>query len=517
MKRTESQILNIRESQNHDYIYELQSKFPTINFKRLVKTESTYNGSKRTKTMESENIFIEGQIKKALTSVHLPTQAQILRRKFLYFSQNESKHEIYKFDDAKELTVKERFVIHYIGHATMLIQVSGFTILTDPIFYGLDRYYPEKTKSYPFIQYLPRIDVILITHNHRDHVDRRSLQELLEFYRTKMWSQPKVLVPMGDKKLLQTFGFLYITELDWFSRITIKGNRTIINFVSIPADQKSSRYQINPHKSLVTGWIINPEKEDVIFKYTGDTRSLSLPTQLAIDACIYNEITKKSYNIGSPEGNTNIPKIICFEPSGPNYTRCAVEANHQSSSYSALLKFIEIRNLSTISGIPIDSFLPRVKTVMFHHNKFQLGPDRFNEGKFVTKKLLNYLHLDDDILIKEYERQKRKLEKHLDREKLKDALPLPSRSVIANLPTHTSILVRSKDFIIQDIQTVLTQFDMDREKLRKLLIGYLVKNTVFPMIGERMTYEDLMKASFIDCEKYGGGNMQKELKIENTL
>jgi hypothetical protein len=87
-----------------------------------------------------------------------------------------------------------------------------------------------------------------------------------------------------------------------------------------------------------------------------------------------------------------------LEPSGPNYTRCDMDVTHQSTSYSALLKFIETKNLVELSGKESSrEFLQKIQTVMMHHNKFELGPDRFNESLFVLKKLLKYLDLNKKI------------------------------------------------------------------------------------------------------------------------
>ncbi|MDR2977852.1 MAG: MBL fold metallo-hydrolase [Rickettsiales bacterium] len=65
------------------------------------------------------------------------------------------------------------------------MQVPGFNILTDPVFSGLNRLlYPEKTNSHPKIEKLPKVDVIVISHNHRDYVDKNSLKKLLRLYKT---------------------------------------------------------------------------------------------------------------------------------------------------------------------------------------------------------------------------------------------------------------------------------------------------------------------------------------------
>ncbi|GFR28398.1 lactamase_B domain-containing protein [Trichonephila clavata] len=422
---------------NDGYINELQEKFSDINFKRLEKIEAR--------------------------------MLQILK------IEKEDKDQIYKLDNAQDLQPGERYAIQNIGHATQLIQVPGFNILTDPVF---------------------------------NNLNRRSLQKLLEHYETKHWPQPKVFVPMGDKKLFENFGFNQIEEVEWYTKISvikdIDGTNKTVNFVSIPADHRSGRHGIDHHKSLVTGWVINPEQEDVIFKFSGDTKSLTDENQQATDAVLWNEIRHKKVNQGKNDENIEVPDIICLEPSGPNYTRCDMDITHQSTSYSALLKFIEAKNLAKLSGKSPQEFLEKIQTVMMHHNKFELGPDRFNEGLFVLKKLIKYLDLNEEDLNREFARQKEKLEQNLDKERLKENTPFTSRPIIATLPKQTSLLVRAKDFIIEEIKKVTEKLEnIDKEQMK----GYLIGNTIFPKIGERLNDEQVENSRFgvESVQKYNGG------------
>ncbi|GFR13602.1 lactamase_B domain-containing protein [Trichonephila clavata] len=495
---------------NDGYINELQEKFSDINFKRLEKIEGTYvTNPENRSTYNDSRIFKETQVKRTLSSVCAPFVSEAVKSKLSYFSQKEDKDQIYKLDNAQDLQPGERYAIQNIGHATQLIQVPGFNILTDPVFNNLSKLlYPEKTISHPSIEELPKIDVIIISHNHRDHVDRRSLQKLLEHYETKHWPQPKVFVPMGDKKLFENFGFNQIEEVEWYTKISvikdIDGTNKTVNFVSIPADHRSGRHGIDHHKSLVTGWVINPEQEDVIFKFSGDTKSLTDENQQATDAVLWNEIRHKKVNQGKNDENIEVPDIICLEPSGPNYTRCDMDITHQSTSYSALLKFIEAKNLAKLSGKSPQEFLEKIQTVMMHHNKFELGPDRFNEGLFVLKKLIKYLDLNEEDLNREFARQKEKLEQNLDKERLKENTPFTSRPIIATLPKQTSLLVRAKDFIIEEIKKVTEKLEnIDKEQMK----GYLIGNTIFPKIGERLNDEQVENSRFDveSVQKYNGG------------
>jgi hypothetical protein len=221
---------------------------------------------------------------------------------------------------------------------------------------------------------------------------------------------------------------------------------------------------------------------------------------------LWNEIKHKEVNQGKGDENTEIPDIICLEPSGPNYTRCDMDVTHQSTSYSALLKFIEAGNLAKLSGKGSQEFLQKIQTVMMHHNKFELGPDRFNEGLFVLKKLLKYLDLSEEGLNRELARQEEKLEQSLNKKRLKESTPFIARPIIAVLPKQTSLLVHAKDFIIKKIMEVAEKLgDVDK----KLLKDCLTESTIFPKIGERLNDGQIVDLKFDveSVQKYRGNSM----------
>ncbi|KAF8767455.1 N-acyl-phosphatidylethanolamine-hydrolyzing like protein [Argiope bruennichi] len=474
-----------------DYVNEIRSKFNDVAFQRIEKIDGMYITNPVNKSSSNDlRIFTETQVKRAL--INTVSTSNVIKKKLSFFSQEENGRAIYKLDNVEDLKPEEKYAIQNAGHSTQLIQVPGFNILTDPVFNDLNWVlYPAKTISHPTADMLPKIDVILISHNHPDHIDKTSLQNIMKEHKKKSWPFPVVLVPMGDKNLIQGFGFKQVEEVEWFTKISISKGESIVDFVSIPADHRSGRLGYDHHKSLVTGWVANPKNINAIFKYSGDTRTLTDENQKAVDAVIWNEIQSKMINID------DIPDIICFEPSGPNYTRCDMDVTHQSSSYSILLKFIEAENLAKLSNKTPQDFIQKIKTVMMHHNKFEFGPDRFNEGLFIFKKLLLYLKLNDTDLKQELLRQKEKLDNNLDRKNLKQNSTLFSRPLIATLPEKTSILVHSKDFIIEDMFCVFKKMkSMDEEQVKYYFNEYLTKNTIFPQIGERLNDQQLRNVSF---------------------
>ena len=111
----------------------------------------------------------------------------------------------------------------WIGHSTTLIQTPHLTIITDPVLF--DSIGPSVfginavTNPGVLIESLPPIDVILISHNHYDHLDLRSLHALVDRQRT---APPAILAGRGVGSLLRNAGLPSSTELDWDESVTVK-------------------------------------------------------------------------------------------------------------------------------------------------------------------------------------------------------------------------------------------------------------------------------------------------------
>ena len=153
----------------------------------------------------------------------------------------------------------EQPVITWLGHASMLIQMAGKSILADPIF---------KTPSFlyrrilPFgipMPHLPIIDVVLISHNHRDHMDEGSLLYLAKTF------NPVFLVPQGNKAWFISRGISRVEEFYWWQQYQHEG----MTFSFVPAWHWSQRGLFDHNKSLWGGWVIEGAGKKVYF--AGDT------------------------------------------------------------------------------------------------------------------------------------------------------------------------------------------------------------------------------------------------------
>ncbi len=149
--------------------------------------------------------------------------------------------------------------ITFINHATFLIRLSGAVVLTDPIF--SDRCSPvpwagPKRARPPGIALadVPRPDVVLLSHNHYDHMDLPSLRELQRRH------APRFVTLLGNARILAQVGIAAI-ELDWWQDVTAAGLR----ITATPARHFSARTPFDRNRSLWGGFMIGAETGQVLF------------------------------------------------------------------------------------------------------------------------------------------------------------------------------------------------------------------------------------------------------------
>lgn len=152
-----------------------------------------------------------------------------------------------------------------IGHATFLIQMDGLNILTDPIwsnraspvfFAG-----PKRHRS-PGIRFedLPNIDVVLVSHNHYDHLDMSTLERIAETMK------PKAYTGLGNLDNLQNAGFTVAEEFDWWQSVQLSPD---VKATFVPAQHFSARGLWDRNKTLWGGFVISGPAGNVYF--AGDT------------------------------------------------------------------------------------------------------------------------------------------------------------------------------------------------------------------------------------------------------
>lgn len=163
----------------------------------------------------------------------------------------------------KSASVSERSqkpTITWIGHSTFLIQVGGINILTDPVFFKLSFFAKRVLKPGILINQLPKIDFVIVSHNHMDHMDLRSLKVInINF-------QPKILVPHGNKKWLEKHGIKNVIEKKWWEEQAFVDD---LKFTFLPAVHWTSRGILDINKTMWGSWMI--ECGGVKIYFAGDT------------------------------------------------------------------------------------------------------------------------------------------------------------------------------------------------------------------------------------------------------
>jgi N-acyl-phosphatidylethanolamine-hydrolysing phospholipase D len=156
--------------------------------------------------------------------------------------------------------------VTWIGHATVLLQLGGLNVLTDPMF--SDRASPlsflgparaQKPGLWP--HELPRIDLVVISHNHYDHLDQGSVKLLAQ----QTGGSPLFVVPLGLKKWFAGEGISHVVELDWWQSHRLRD----VEVVLTPVQHWSGRSLGDRMETLWGGYAFFAPQLQVFF--AGDT------------------------------------------------------------------------------------------------------------------------------------------------------------------------------------------------------------------------------------------------------
>lgn len=166
--------------------------------------------------------------------------------------------------------------IIWLGHSSVLIEIDGRRILTDPVlsdrigsfsFTKLDIMSPKRFYKPPIqIDSLPKLDAVLISHDHYDHLDKPTILALANRNR-----DAKFFVPLGVGEYLKDWGIpsKRIIEMDWWDSNTLGGHDFTI--MATPARHYSGRF-FSSIPTLWTSWTILGPHHRVFF--SGDTGML---------------------------------------------------------------------------------------------------------------------------------------------------------------------------------------------------------------------------------------------------
>jgi L-ascorbate metabolism protein UlaG (beta-lactamase superfamily) len=152
----------------------------------------------------------------------------------------------------------------WLGHSSLMINIDGYRILTDPVFeksisiVGPSRFNGRVPLN---VQQVPEVDVVVISHDHYDHLNRFSIRALAG--RTGLF-----LTPLGVGAHLESWGVPpdKIVELDWWEHHRVDGGLTL---VATPAQHFSGRGLTDRNTTLWASWCILTPSKRVFF--TGDS------------------------------------------------------------------------------------------------------------------------------------------------------------------------------------------------------------------------------------------------------
>ena len=160
----------------------------------------------------------------------------------------------------------QRPAVTWIGHATVLAQLGGLNLLTDPVF--SERASPlsfigPKREQPPGLSLaqLPHIDLVLVSHNHYDHLDLPSCRALA----AQRGGSPLFVVPLELKAWFQARGIAHVVELDWWQSHTLAG----VEIALVPAQHWSARGLNDRMKTLWGGFAVFAPDCQLFF--AGDT------------------------------------------------------------------------------------------------------------------------------------------------------------------------------------------------------------------------------------------------------
>ena len=177
---------------------------------------------------------------------------------------------------------KDKIQLTWLGHASLLIQMGGWNILSDPVlsdrcspsqWFGPKRFRPPPCHIQELVHHIS-IDAVLISHNHYDHLDYHTCTAI-----ARQQPQARWFVPLGLQEwfLRHVSKRLMIYEQDWHESVQIDGgdvddsSKSRLVITAVPMRHWSSRLGLDRDKSLWCGFVINDTTQNKKMLFPGDT------------------------------------------------------------------------------------------------------------------------------------------------------------------------------------------------------------------------------------------------------
>ena len=226
------------------------------------------SGKSLEKVKNSKN-YIDGEFRnKEKTELLTDTKKTPIKRLLEFAFEKDPEGTVPKIalpsvkTDLKTLDPNEDLIV-WFGHSSLFIQIAGKKILVDPVFSKYASPVPFSNKAFEgtniyTVDDLPEIDILLITHDHYDHLDYPTVKKLKE-------KVAKVIVPLGvDAHFLRwDFDEEKIVTVDWDDEVTIDDN---LKIYALETRHFSGREFSNRNQSLWVSYLIEEKYNDNLYR-----------------------------------------------------------------------------------------------------------------------------------------------------------------------------------------------------------------------------------------------------------
>jgi L-ascorbate metabolism protein UlaG (beta-lactamase superfamily) len=162
----------------------------------------------------------------------------------------------------------EETAVTFIGHSSFLVQMGGRAVLIDPVFATRLILLRRVRRAGLLVRDLPRIDAVLLTHAHMDHLNRPSLRAVTREMRRRGLPAPVAVVPHGVEDLVADLGFDHVESLRWWQSVELAGGEAL-RITATPAKHWGARMFNDTHRGF-GGYVLEAQGAPRIY-HSGDT------------------------------------------------------------------------------------------------------------------------------------------------------------------------------------------------------------------------------------------------------